>query len=202
MTDTAIEAVEPKQKPNRPTSSRRQSLFVLVFLVVVILFVFTFRMGMVRGDSMYPTYVNGQVVLVRRLGWLTPPLKRGDVVVLRKDNDFIIKRIYRLPGEEITDPGIAEMSYAGELSDYYEQPLAKDDTRKRQRLFVPEGYLAILGDNPRVSEDSRVFGPVPIRDVIGVVVASPPPPNTSPINTPETQMAPPERTARERPETP
>lgn len=159
---------------------------MVVFLIVVILFVFTFRMGLVRGDSMYPTYVNGQVVLVRRLGWLTPPLKRSDVVVVRKDNDFIIKRIYRLPGEEVTDPAILTLSYQNEMSDYYEQPFNKKSLPSiHERLFVPEGYIVVLGDNPRVSEDSRVFGPIPLRDVIGVVVASPPPPNNSPVNAPD-----------------
>ena len=135
-------------------SSRRQTLFVIVFLIVVILFVSTYRMGLVRGDSMYPTYVNGQVVLVRRLGMLTPPLKRGDVVVVRKDNDYIIKRIYRLPGEEITDPTVHRLTFQNEMSDYYEQPLAKGGVpSSHERLFVPEGYLVILGENPRVSED-------------------------------------------------
>lgn len=173
-------------------SSRRQTLFVVVFLIVVILFVSTFRMGLVRGDSMYPTYVNGQVVLVRRLGWLTPPLKRGDVVVVRKDNDYIIKRIYRLPGEEVTDPIILQMTFQNEMSDYYEQPFLKNGLpSSRERLFVPDGSLVILGDNPRVSEDSRMFGPIPIRDVMGVVVASPPPPNNSPVNEMREQERPP-----------
>jgi signal peptidase I len=113
---------------------------------------------------------------------LTPPLKRSDVIVVRKDNDVIIKRIYRLPGEEITDPSLLQMTYEHELADYYEQPLVEKERKLFQRLFVPEGYLAVLGDNPRVSEDSRMFGPVPLRDVIGVVVASPPPPADSPVN--------------------
>lgn len=154
--------------------TRRQSIFVLVFIVVVILFVMTFRMGVVRGDSMLPTYVNGQVVLMRHWG---QPLRRGDVVVVRKDNDMIIKRVYRLPGEEITDPIVMNMTYQYNLQDYYEQPLADKEKGRRHRLFVPEGYLVILGDNPSVSEDSRLFGPVPQRDVLGIVVRSPPAPN-------------------------
>jgi signal peptidase I len=154
--------------------TRRQTLFVLVFIVVVILFVVTFRMGVVRGDSMLPTYVNGQVVLMRRWG---KPLKRGDVVVVKKDNDMIIKRVYRLPGEEVTDPIVLNMTYQYNLQDYYEQPFADKETGRRHRLFVPEGYLVILGDNPRVSEDSRLFGPVPQSDVLGIVVNAPTAPN-------------------------
>ena len=159
-------------------ASRRQFLFVLAFLMVVSLFVMTFRMGLVRGDSMDPTYHDGQVVLVHRRNWLNRRLERGDVVVLKKDNDVIIKRIYRLPGEEVVDQNLISNSIRYDLTDYYEQPIEVEDRRKPPRLFVPQGYVVVLGDNPRVSEDSRVFGPVPIKDILGVAVNSPPPPTT------------------------
>jgi signal peptidase I len=158
-------------------ANRRQTLFVLVFLIVVLGFVTTFRMGVVRGDSMYPTYLNGQVVLVRRRNWLSGPLHHNDVVLVRKDRDVLIKRVWRLPGEEVDDPGVRRPTFLNNLQDYYEQERVQTpDGTEETRLFVPQGFLVILGDNRRVSEDSRIFGPVPERDVLGVVVASPPPP--------------------------
>ncbi len=160
-------------------TARRQTLFVGVFLIVVFLFVFTFRLGIVRGESMMPTYQNGQSVLVRRQSFLNSKFKRGDVVVLQKGRDVIIKRVAYLPGEEVKDPALVNVSYVRDLLDYYEQsPRLTSDGKKSMvpRIFVPAGFIVVLGDNPAVSEDSRFFGPVPLRDVLGNVIASPPAP--------------------------
>ena len=157
---------------------RRQVAFVALFLIVVLAFVTMFRMGVVRGISMESTYVNGQLVLVRRRNWFSAPLRHNDVILVRQNRDVIIKRVYRLENEEMT----ATFPYRGQdiaaaLRDYYEQkPVMRVLGGPPPRLFVPKGYLVVLGDNLRASEDSRVFGPVPERDVLGVVVNSPPPP--------------------------
>ena len=85
--------------------ARRQTLFIGVFLVVVVLFVTNYCMGVVRGSSMEPTYQDSQVVLVRRRTPLNAKLHRNDVVLLQRDRgEVIIKRIFRLPGEEVS-PG-------------------------------------------------------------------------------------------------
>jgi signal peptidase I len=161
-----------------PSSSRRQTLLVIAFLVVVVLFVTMFRMGVVRGTSMVPTYQDGQVVLVRRLHWFSPPLHRGDVVLLRQGRDVIIKRIYRLEGEEIDDSvaHVKSRALRSDLKDYYEQDPIQPAPGVVPRLTVPKGYVVVLGDNLRGSEDSRVFGPLPISNILGVVVNSPDPP--------------------------
>ncbi len=167
-------------------SVRRQILFVGVFLVVVGLFVTLFRMGIVRGDSMSPTYESGQVVLVQRRAAFSPPLKHDDVILVRHDRDVLIKRVYRLEGEELTI-GFPYAHVTPGLEDFYEQP----DTPlpgHRARLFVPKGYLVVIGDNLRVSEDSRYFGPVRMQDVLGVVVNSPAPPYQADVSLPEPKM--------------
>jgi signal peptidase I len=171
------------QRPNNLTpmsrQTRRQTIFVFVFLIVVLLFVMTFRLGAVRGESMQPTYVEGQAVLVLRRNWLNSGLKRGDVVLVKHGRDVLIKRIYRLPGEEIDGRVTAFLRNSSiyDLSDYYEQVPNKAG---EPRLLVPQGFVVLLGDNPRASEDSRQFGPVPIRDIIGTVVNAPPPPVAEP----------------------
>ena len=172
---------DENQKESLPMSRsvRRQVAFVSVFLIVVAFFVTMYRMGVVRGSSMEPTYESGQVVLVQRRNGFSPPLKRNDVVLIRHDRDVLIKRVYRLGGEEMTDtfPYTPPMIRLSGLDDYYEQqPAIAPLSSPPPRLFVPKGYLVVLGDNIRNSEDSRVFGPLPARDVLGVVVNSPRPP--------------------------
>jgi signal peptidase I len=157
------------------SAPRRQTVLIGVFLILVILFLVLFRMGVVRGQSMTPTYVDGQVVLVRRRHSFSPPLRHNDVVLLRKDRDVIIKRVFRLEGEEIDDtfPYVLSRTLMRNLGDYYEQKTEAG----RIHYFVPKGYIVVLGDNLRVSEDSRFFGPVPVRDVLGSAVAAPGPPD-------------------------
>ena len=119
---------------------------------------------------------------------LHPALHRNDVVLLQRDRgEVIIKRIYRLPGDEVI-PGHPYLIRSREprgLNDYYEQETVKTPGGPSTRYFVPRGYIAVLGDNPDVSEDSRFYGPVPIADVLGTVVDAPGPP----VNTAERHPA-------------
>ena len=122
--------------------------------------------------------------MVLRRTWFSPALKTGDVVLVRHGRDVLIKRIYRLQGEEIDVRVTAFLhsSDSSNLSDYYEQSPSKNSALPR--LTVPQGYVVVLGDNGPQSEDSRQFGPVPIRDIIGKVVNAPPPPINNGMPTP------------------
>ena len=152
--------------------NRRLAILISIFLCLVVYFVSTYRMGVVRGASMEPTYVDGQSVLVRRLNRLGRPLKRGDVVLVRNDHEVIIKRVYRVAGEEIDHsfPDLLSATQMRDLTDYYDQRQTIGASGTETHYFVPQGYVVIVGDNIPVSEDSRVFGPVALRDVLGAVV--------------------------------
>ena len=156
-------------------SMRRQFLFVCLFLMVVAAYISVFRQGVVSGDSMEPTYHNGQALLVLRRHWFSPLPKRGDVVVLRKDRDTIIKRVAYLPGDVVTNEAVLNPTLYNNLRDYYEQQPSAANPQSPV-LIVPAGYLVVLGDNRAISYDSRSFGPVALKDVLGSVVAAPPGP--------------------------
>ncbi|MGC7094280.1 S26 family signal peptidase [Amycolatopsis lurida] len=104
----------------------------------------------VRGQSMEPTYREGDRVLVRRGARLVP----GRVVVLASppgtvDQGWLIKRIAATAGDPVPD----------RLS-------GPAGTR------VPAGKLVLLGDNPEVSLDSREIGYFPADRVLGAVIGS------------------------------
>ncbi len=165
----------------------RQNLLLFVFLALVLIFVTTFLMSVVTGSSMEQTFKNGQILLVRRRNFLNSNLHRGDVVLIQRERrEVIIKRIYKLPGEEIQrgPPYVYEQNKRRLLMDYYDQKAEKTLEGISTRYFVPNGYILVLGDNAQVSEDSRFFGPVAIRDVIGTVAGNTEQVSAPPANEP------------------
>ncbi|MET7336811.1 S26 family signal peptidase [Nonomuraea sp. NPDC005650] len=118
----------------------------------------------ISGASMLPTYRTGDRVLVRRT--TGAGVRRGQVVVLQtalpggkwrteplpapEAARWFIKRAVAVPGDPVP---VQVMARVG---------ASPGDT-------VPAGRLVVLGDGP-VSEDSRVWGYVPVDRVLGVVV--------------------------------
>lgn len=144
---------------------RRQVLLAAAGVILLLFLLTEFRLVVVHGDSMLPTYRNGQTVLVNQLSIFGRRWKRGDVVLVRANNEVLIKRIYRLSGETMT---IAESARFLGVKEFFEP--TKD---KNAPFKVPDGYVVVLGDNTAVSDDSRAFGPVKMSDVLGAVINGP-----------------------------
>jgi signal peptidase I len=152
--------------------TRRQFIAVLVFLLVAGFFMTRFRLAVVHGESMMPTYRDGELVLVNKLGSEATNLQRGDVVLVRNGKDILIKRVVFLPGDILR--GHDALAFR-RVWQYFEQVPDPSSPIGGMSLRVPQGTIVVLGDNPAVSDDSRLFGPVPIEDVIGRVVNPRPP---------------------------
>ena len=126
-----------------------------------------------RGMS--PTILPGERILVDRLWCSRDRVHRGDVVAFRSEGlDFplFVQRIAGLPGDQIEiknervfingapweDPHAVftgPLPPFGEMVDYGPSE-------------VPADCYFLLGDNRRVSRDSRMIGPIPISDLYGV----------------------------------
>jgi signal peptidase I len=120
----------------------------------------------VFGDSMAPTYRDGERVLVRRKS--SSGVRRGEIVLVERpghatgwvgppaggrvsDTHWIIKRAVALPGDPL--PHGVTVAAA-----------------PRSETSVPADRLLVLGDNPDQSYDSRNFGYVEPERVFGVVL--------------------------------
>ena len=131
-----------------------------------------------QQHSMETTFVEGDYVLTDRLSHLWSPYARGQVVVFQPpemvavgDEPFI-KRVIAVGGETV-DVHDGRVYVDGTALD--EPYLFRDDaghvepteTGGQPHWVVPEGDLFVMGDHRQVSEDSRVFGPIPVSSVIG-----------------------------------
>ena len=148
------------------------TLAVLAVLIVVPIRMFIAQPFVVEGESMYPTFKNGDYLILDELSYHFSDPTRGDVVVFRYPKNpviFYIKRVIALPGETVRiERGIATITtVSGEtltLSEPY--VVTEDATYTLTTTLGPDEYF-VMGDNRPKSSDSRVWGALPEKDIIG-----------------------------------
>jgi len=146
--------------PNAPKKGTRRAVtgftvFLLFSLALAIFLSRAFTTIEVDGTSMVPTLKNRQKVLVSKAYWLIGAIRDKDIIVLKDPGGpgVIIKRVIRIGGEDLPP---------------YWRP--KDISVLDPHYIIPENEVYVMGDNRPVSEDSRMFGPVDMSQVIGKVV--------------------------------
>lgn len=147
----------------------------VAFGAAFLLRTFLFQPFLVHGASMEPTFEDGEYLLIDEVSYAFREPSRGEVIVFRfpqNESQFFIKRIVGLPGEtvEITRGRVTIKSAARPdsfaLSESY---IRHEDVSTEARVTLGADEYFVLGDNRAVSFDSRRWGAVPRRDIIGRV---------------------------------
>lgn len=148
---------------------------VIVALAIIIpIRYFLIQPFYVKGASMEPNFEDHEYLIIDELSYRLREPQRGDIVVFRYPYDpsqFFIKRIIGTPGErvEIRDGHVRIANDAhpnGFLLD--ESYLAASVTTPGERIVaLGTNEFFVLGDNRRQSFDSKDFGPIPRRAIIG-----------------------------------
>ncbi|MCL2564126.1 MAG: signal peptidase I [Oscillospiraceae bacterium] len=166
------------QVPFRGLYDWMQSI-VMVFLAVIFLLTFVGQTMAVQQESMTPTLLEGDRMIVRSI-FYTP--ERGDVVIFARhdfeDGAALVKRVIALAGDTVaidTAAGIVYVNGIAQPDDFTNTPtnMGGDMPPYPAALTVPPGHVFVIGDNRNHSMDSRhtVIGPVDEREIIGQVVA-------------------------------
>ena len=139
--------------------------FALVFGFVQPFIVQAFR---IPSESMVPTLEVRDRVLANKFIYRFTEPERGDVVVFESldSDDTLIKRVVGVEGDEIRVQG-GMLFVNGQLQ---EEPYLNDEEPFRGYYgptTVPEDHVFVMGDNRSNSADSRVFGPVPVKNIEG-----------------------------------
>ncbi len=130
----------------------RSLILLTIFGLLALFFALNFRIVVVNGPSMEPTYRSGDRLLMTTAYWLFGPIQKGDVVVIvRPTGELLIKRVVALAGEQVPRA--------------YWSPLVLMMGGR-----VPDGHLFVVGDNLERSEDSRQIGAIPLSYVQGKIV--------------------------------
>ncbi|MGL5353248.1 MAG: signal peptidase I [Clostridium sp.] len=146
----------------------------------------------VDGPSMDNTLHNGERLLVNKLGNTASNLKRGDIIIFLLNSkrgtiiddsmenvkaimgkgsnaNRLVKRVIGVSGDEVDiRDGFVYLN-----NEKLDEPYVDGDTingRFTLPVIVPEGKLFVLGDNRKVSKDSREFGLVDCNQVEGRAV--------------------------------
>ena len=171
---------EPEPKPSfikRFLYLTREILETIVPAVLIALLInlFLAQATRVYGQSMEPNLHTDQRLIVEKLSYnryvrqilgLEGP-EQGDVVVIRlglQENELLIKRVIGLPGDvvEIHDGKVfvnnqpLNEPYLGGITPGFYGPKT-----------IPPLHIFVLGDNRGFSNDSRNFGTIPLKDVVG-----------------------------------
>lgn len=134
----------------------------------------------VSGASMEHTFENYDYLIVDRLSYDFAPPQRGDVIVFglpQEPSRDLIKRIIGLPGETVKlegpEPRVRILNAAHPDGFLIEEPyLTPENLGGSTGMTVKlndEQYF-VLGDNRKVSADSRLWGTLPKKDIIGRVL--------------------------------
>jgi signal peptidase I len=144
---------------------------------------FKTTVSIVDGTSMSPTYNPGAYVFTSSI---TSQLQRGDVVLVNDTkSEYALKRIIGLPGEAIDLwRGYVFVNRRMLLEPYLPKyTLTFPDQRVLASHFqLGANQYLVLGDNRLYSMDSRTYGPVTRKQIVGRV--------PEPSNTPRPEYAP------------
>lgn len=196
MTDSkeSVTDLRAKNSPNRglhdnegtkePEQSGEESASMLgviwetvkyaLIAAVIILPIRTFiaQPFVVSGNSMYPTFHNGEYLIVNELAKYQGDYHRGDVVILRYPNDpskYFIKRVIGLPGETVTiQSGVVSISSDTQQTPVVlTEPYVQNKKMDSSSRTLDKDEFFVMGDNRAQSSDSRIWGPVPRRMMDG-----------------------------------
>lgn len=167
-------------------------VIVLAILIATIISTQVFTFSQVQQSSMEKTLIEKDALFIQKITYHFKQPERGDIVVLLKGDDVnttffgkikrlyedmylkvvneqkqdrLVKRVIGLPGDEINLVE-GKVYINGTL---YEENYVTSDTYAsiQMPLTVPEGQVFLMGDNRAVSEDSRSFGCVDIKQIEG-----------------------------------
>jgi len=165
-------------KKDSPKLKKKDSLWdIIKFVIIAIIIVIPIRMFIaqpfvVSGESMFSTFNDGEYLIVDEISYLLGNPNRGDVVIFRYPKDtkrFFIKRIIGMPNEEvkINNGKVTIINKENPEGFTLDEPYIEEEFDTTGSFKTGSGEYFVLGDNRNRSSDSRVWGNLPKKLMMG-----------------------------------
>jgi len=144
-------------------------LSAAVYATIIV--TFGFQVARVEGQSMVPTLEDQDRLIVNKLAYRLGAPRVGDVVMLYYPEDpdkSFVKRVVAEEGDTIRSAdGKVYRNEVPLRDDFIPEEYQSHDTWGP--YVVPRGYYFVMGDHRNNSSDSRAWGNVPKKYIIGRV---------------------------------
>jgi signal peptidase I len=177
-TEFPVAAPPPAPKPKKAAHLaflEWGGLIVGAFLIAVVVRAFLFQAFYIPSASMVPTLQKDDRVLVNKLSYKLHDVHRGDIIVFKAPPGIqppvkdLVKRVIGLPGDTVEGRADGYVYVNGQrLHEPYLNKPGITTPGFSKRTVPPDSYW-VMGDNRTISEDSRFFGFIPKKDIVGRV---------------------------------
>ncbi|HSX58173.1 MAG TPA: signal peptidase I [Candidatus Saccharimonadales bacterium] len=152
---------------------------VVAAAIFVVVYLFLLQPHQVRGASMKPNFQDGQYILTDKISYRFAQPKRGEVIIFKAPTDMdvdFIKRIIGLPGErvKISDGKVTIYNDQNKNGFVLNEPYQTlgptsggKEAPQNTEVTIPKDQYFVLGDNRLESFDSRSWGTLPKKNIIG-----------------------------------
>ncbi len=155
--------LEEKQKKANKDIFLDYIPYLIIIIVVIIIRTFIATPVRVNGSSMDTTLKNGETMILNKLGMKVKGIKRWDIIVIKTETTYLIKRVIALPGESIKYEEGQLFINDVLTEDKYSKTLTEDF----EEVKVGKNEYFVMGDNRFVSQDSRIIGAVDKSEIKG-----------------------------------
>lgn len=174
-----------KQQEETLTPQSNIKLFILeviklgFFAIVTIFLVryFLFKPFYVKGASMEPNFFDKEYLIIDELSYRLRAPERGEIIVFHypaNPSEYFLKRVIGLPGERVKIKDGQVIVYNDQNPDglvLKENYLPAGLENKPDATYnLDADHYFVLGDNRNSSFDSRFFGPIDKKAIVGKVL--------------------------------
>ena len=154
-----------KEKKKKEEHSALHDFIVYLIILVVVILIRTYLITpvIVSGSSMDTTLQDNEIMILNKINYRFNDIKRFDIVVIKEGKSYIIKRVIGLPNETISYKDDTLYINEKEQKEYFKNQKTKDF----DEVKIDKDCYFVMGDNRKVSLDSRISGCIPRKQILG-----------------------------------
>ena len=139
--------------------------YVIIIIVIVLIRSFIVTLVRVDGNSMVDTLHNGEILVLNKLD---KDYKRFDIVVIKHNNERLVKRVIGLPGEQVRYKNNTLYINGKKVEEKFIKETTENfNITELGYNKIPKGYYFVVGDNRDNSLDSRYIGLIKKEQIKG-----------------------------------